>query len=124
MKAAEDEDLVNIIRLIRSENVGTKIFWHLISLYQNAKNALEHIEELALHGEKLKPIKIFSKAQAEDEIALCQLKNIKIVSYLDSNFPYLLKNIDDCPPLLFALGNLSLLNGKTVAVVGSAQCFS
>lgn len=113
------KELVDIIRLIRSENVGLKTFWSLISLYQNATNALNHIAELSLKGGRSKPINIFSKTKAEDEIALCQTMGVKILSYLDSDYPNLLKNIDDNPPLLFCLGNTALLNGETVAIVGS-----
>ena len=119
MEHANKVDLVSIIRLIRSENVGTKTFWQLISLYKNAKNALEHIAELSIHGGRDKPINIFSKSAAEAEIEKCQKKGVKILSYLDSDFPSLLKNIDDCPPLLFCLGNVKLLNDKTLAIVGS-----
>ena len=119
MKPTKDAELVSIIRLIRSENIGTKTFWHLMSIYQTAEEALKHTEELSIRGGRNKPIKIFSKNQAEEEIDNCVAKGIKILSYLDSNFPKLLKNIDDCPPLLFCLGNTSLLNRNKVAVVGS-----
>ncbi len=112
-------DIVSIIRLIRSENVGTKTFWHLISLYKDAKTALDYIADLSLRGGRDKPIKIFSKSQAEDELAACQSRGVKVISYLDSYFPKLLQNIDDCPPLLFCLGNVKLLNHNNVAVVGS-----
>ena len=112
-------DLVSIIRLIRSENVGIKTFWHLISLYDNAENALRHIAELSVRGGRDKPIKIFPKLQAEKEIELAISKNVKILSFLDPDFPILLKNTEDCPPLLFCLGDTKLLNGNTVAVIGS-----
>ena len=119
MERSKQNELVDIIRLIRSENIGAKTFWHLISIYQNAKNALEQVADLSLRGGRDKPIKIFPKSQAEDEITACLARNVKIISYLDSDFPKLLQNIDDCPPLLFCLGNTALLNGQTVAMVGS-----
>ncbi len=115
----EKDELVHIIRLIRSENVGVKTFWHLISLHHNAKNALEVVAQLSLRGGREKPIKLFSQAQAEDEIATCHKAKVKILSYLDLDFPNLLKNIDDCPPVIFAKGDTKLLNKPTVAVVGS-----
>ena len=57
MKKMSRKCLLDVIRLINSENVGTKTFWHLISLYQNSSNALEHISELSLRGGKDIPIK-------------------------------------------------------------------
>jgi DNA processing protein len=96
-----------------------KTFWHLITLYKNASNALNYVGDLSLRGGKEKSIKIYPKTQAEEEIAACEKKGVKILSYLDYDFPSLLKTTDDCPPLLFCLGNTSLLNGKTIAIVGS-----
>lgn len=113
------KELVDIIRLIRSENVGLKTFWNLISFYKNATNALDNIADLSLKGGRSKPITVFSKIKAEDEIALCQASGVKIISYLDPHYPKLLKNMDDYPPLLFCLGNTALLNEETVAIVGS-----
>lgn len=112
-------NLVDILRLIRSENIGVKTFWNLLSLYKNATNALEHVSELSVRGGKSKPIKIFPKSAAEDEINLCASKQVKIISFLDEDYPKLLKNVDDAPPLLFCLGNSSLLNLDTFAIVGS-----
>lgn len=119
MTKVSKTELIDIIRLIRSENVGVKTFWHLISLYKNASNALDHVSNLSLRGGREKSIKIYPKAQAEEEITACEKRGVKILSYLDYDFPALLKTTDDCPPLLFCLGNTSLLNEKTIAIVGS-----
>jgi len=113
------EDLASIIRLIRSENIGPKTFWHLISLYKTAQNALKNIAQLSLRGGRSKPITVFSQAEAEAEIEACKLKGAQIISYLNPDFPHLLKNIDDCPPLLFCLGNSKLLNSNCLAIIGS-----
>ncbi len=118
MEAAQ-KNLVDIIRLIRSENVGIKTFWSLLSLYKTPSNALDHIADLSLRGGKAKPIKIFSKSAAEDEISLCAKKQIQLVSFLDDDYPKLLAHTNDPPPLLFCMGNTSLLNLNSVAIVGS-----
>lgn len=117
MDKVKSLEITNIIRLIRSENVGVKTFWNLLSLYKTATNALEHVSELSSRGGK--EIKIVSKAKAEDEIATCESRKVKILSYLDNDFSKLLKNIDDCPPILFCLGDTSLFNKKTFSIVGS-----
>ena len=119
MKKMSRKCLLDVIRLINSENVGTKTFWHLISLYQNSSNALEHISELSLRGGKDIPIKVFSTEQAEKIIDQCESMGIEIISYLDPAFSTLLKNIDDCPALLYCKGNINLLNENTIAIVGS-----
>lgn len=112
-------ELISVFRLIHSENVGPKTFWNLISIYKTATNALENIVHMSLKGGRDKPIKIISKTQAEDQIALCVSQEVKVLSYLDPDYPYLLKNIDDSPPILFCRGNVSLLNEEKIAIVGS-----
>lgn len=111
------DDLVSILRLIRTENVGVKTFWHLISLYGNAEKAIENLKDLSLRGGKV--ITPYSKSKAEEEISVCIKKNIKIVSHLDDYFPKIMQEFDDRPPLLFCLGNAKLLNSENIAIVGS-----
>lgn len=50
------DNVINILRLIRSENVGPKTFYDLIKFFGNAGNALENIESLSIKGGKSKPI--------------------------------------------------------------------
>lgn len=119
MKKMSRKCLLDVIRLINSENVGTKTFWHLISLYQNSSNALDHISELSIRGGRDIPIKVFSTEQAEEIIDKCESMGIEIISYLDPAFSTLLKNVDDCPALLYCRGNINLLNENTISVVGS-----
>lgn len=109
-------DLVNIIRLIRTENVGPKTFWNLLNHFSSLQNALSYIE----HKFAKKPdFKLCSTFDAEREIENCHSKNIKILSFLDAKFPQLLKNIDDCPPIIFAQGNIELLNKTCISIIGS-----
>lgn len=49
-------------------------------------------------------------------------RNIKFVTFEDSKYPYLLKNISNPPMVLYVKGDLSLCNlEKTIAVVGSRK---
>ena len=113
------DELLSVFRLIHSENVGPKTFWSLIYLYKTAANALENVAQMSLKSNTDRPIKVISKTQAEEQISLCLSKNVKILSYLDPDYPCLLKNIDDYPPILFCRGNISLLNKEKIAIVGS-----
>ncbi len=62
------EETLDIIRLIRSENVGVKTFYSLIQIYKTATSALENISELAIRGGRKKPIKLYSKSEVESEL--------------------------------------------------------
>ena len=59
------EETIDILRLIRSENVGPKTFFHLIKLFGSASKALEKIGEFSVKGGRLKPITVFSLSAAK-----------------------------------------------------------
>jgi DNA processing protein len=64
--------------------------------------------------------KIYSKDKAEEEIMTAEIKHVKLITLEDEEYPYNLKQIEDCPPILYALGNIDLLkNDNMLAVVGS-----
>ncbi len=48
--------------------------------------------------------------------------NIKTIKLFDDEYPKKLKNIYDKPTVLFAKGNINLLNEKSVAIVGCRDC--
>lgn len=47
---------------------------------------------------------------------------IKVILKEDPLFPQKLKKIDDCPDMLFIMGNEKILNDKSIAIVGSRKC--
>ncbi len=47
---------------------------------------------------------------------------MKIIKKEDSNFPWRLRVLDDCPDILYVLGNTNILNDFSIAVVGSRIC--
>ncbi|WP_081347469.1 DNA processing protein DprA, partial [Mycobacteroides chelonae] len=65
---AYSNDTVDILRLIRSENVGPKTFFNLMKLFGSASEALENIGEFSVRGGRAKPIKLYSKAAALKEL--------------------------------------------------------
>lgn len=58
-------------------------------------------------------------AQAATELEKLSSHNIKAILPSDQEYPALLKEIPDPPPVLYAQGNYSLLNNLSVGVVGS-----
>lgn len=114
------EETINILRLIRSENVGPRTFMQLINVFGSASEALDNIAEFSLRGGRSKPIKVFSKASAKQELELLEKNGAKIISYKDPLYSELLKEIPDFPPILSYKGNIALLNSKkTISIVGA-----
>lgn len=48
--------------------------------------------------------------------------SIKILEKKDKNFPWFLANMEDAPQTLYCLGDISLLNMPSIAVVGARKC--
>lgn len=48
--------------------------------------------------------------------------NVKILNHTHPDFPSRLKNIENPPEILFALGNTKILNDTSIAIVGSRKC--
>lgn len=111
-------ELLDWLRLGLSENVGPATFRQLISFFGSAKEALAHVEELAKRGGK-RAIKIASEKQAEAQIKRAEKLGAAILTWQDADYPFLLKQIKDAPPVLFALGHKGLLSQNAVAIVGT-----
>lgn len=119
-KISYDIETINILRLIRSENIGPKTFFSLIKLFGDAATAIDNAPDFSLRGGKSKPIKIFSKSDAEKELELLEKDNAKIITYKSPEYSKLLLEIYDPPPILSYKGNIELLNhNKCVAIVGA-----
>lgn len=119
-KISYDIETINILRLIRSENIGPKTFFNLIKLFGDAATAIDNAPDFSLRGGKSKPIKIFTKSDAEKELELLEKDNAKIITYKSPEYSKLLLEIYDPPPILSYKGNIELLNhNKCVAIVGA-----
>ena len=119
-KISYDIETINILRLIRSENIGPKTFFSLIKLFGDEATAIDNAPDFSLRGGKSKPIKIFSKSDAEKELELLEKDNAKIITYKSPEYSKLLLEIYDPPPILSYKGNIELLNhNKCVAIVGA-----
>jgi DNA processing protein len=60
-----------------------------------------------------------SVSDAEREIRQVEKLGAKFVAIGEGLYPRLLTELDDAPPLLIAKGNLNLLEGQAVAIVGA-----
>ena len=115
----DDEQRLNWLRLIRSQNVGPTTFRDLISHYGTAAAALEALPELAERGGAASRIKICPIEDAEREIMQCERIGARFIAIGEPEYPPILRNADQSPPLIVVIGNTQTLMRKTVAIVGS-----
>lgn len=107
----KEEEIIERIRLINTDNVGPIGFYKLIRQYGSAAEALQ-----VLSTQK----KVFSRAKAETELEKARRLNVKIIMRGDEDYPEALNRLNDAPPVLYARGQSKLLNyPATISVVGS-----
>jgi len=114
-----DEQRIDWLRLIRSDNVGPRTFRALINHYGGARDALKALPELARRGGAKGAARIYPRDQAEREIEWAKSLGIAFVALGEPDYPRRLQMIDDAPPLLAACGKLDVLARPAVAIVGA-----
>ena len=114
-----DEERIDWLRLIRSENVGPRTFRTLLDCYGDARSALKALPELTTRGGAKRPARIPLREEAERELAAMQSLDVRLLALGEPEYPRALAMIDDAPPLISVRGNASLLDRPMVAIVGS-----
>lgn len=107
------------LRLIRSENVGPRTFHRLLETYGDAAKALAHLPNLAQKGGRSKPITLCDLKTAERELSMGEGLGAALLTAHDPAYPPHLAAIDDAPPIIWILGDRSLLSKPMVAMVGA-----
>jgi DNA processing protein len=114
-----DEQRIDWLRLIRSQNVGPRTFRALVNHFGGARAALDALPALARRGGGDASPKIYSRAQAEREIEAAQKLGVVFVAIGEADYPQRLQMIDDAPPLVAIRGQRGVLALPLVAIVGS-----
>lgn len=105
------------LRLIRTENVGPATFYQLINRFGSAEAALEALPTVTRRSGR--PVRITSRAEAEDEIAGLSRYGAHLLTRGDPDYPPLLQFIAAAPPVLTIAGGRNLDWRRTVAIVGA-----
>ena len=114
-----EQERIAWLRLALSENVGPVTFQKLISIFGSPQRALENLADWAKQGGAKKAIKIASEKSAEAQYQKTEKIGAKLIFSCDHDYPTLLQQISDAPPILFVLGHTHLLTQKCVAMVGT-----
>jgi DNA processing protein len=108
-----EELKLNILQILRSENIGSQIFLQLINKF---KNNLNDVRDFIKKSQKFK--------LADYELVKQEYHDVRamggdILTYFDAEYPDSLKQISDPPIILSYIGDLSLLKKRRIAIIGS-----
>lgn len=110
---AADKEIIDCLQLINSDNVGPVTFYKLLAKFGSAEEAVKNLP-------RLKKLGLFPRAKAELELARAKEQNIKILLFKDAEFPQALRQLEDCPPLIYAKGNIKCLqHPMSLSIVGA-----
>jgi len=115
----DDEQLVDWLRLIRSENIGPRTFRQLINRYGGARPALEALPELVAKTLRGRVVRLADRDEVLREIAAAHAKGVRFLASIDADYPPLLREIPDAPPILAVRGDAAATQRDAVAIVGS-----
>ena len=116
-----DNQRLDWLRLIRSENVGPRTFRSLVNHCGGAGTALTALPDLARRGGASRPLRVCPRDEAEREIAVAQRLGARFVALGEADYPGYFQTVEDAPPLLAVRGNAAVLRGPLIAMVGSCN---
>ena len=108
-------------------NLSLDIIYKLLERYKEPEKIWyldkKDLERLDINKENInKILDIYYKQNIDNIMFYIKKNNIKVISINDKEYPESLKRIYDPPIVLYANGNLNLLNNKSIAIVGCRLC--
>jgi DNA processing protein len=123
-------ELLHILALTRVEGIGDIVAKKLINHCGSAENVFHakpnYLKSIDGIGDnlikKLKDKTVFEKA--EKELRFIENEKIKVLFYLNENYPERLKHCVDGPIMLFASGTVNVDTRKVISIVGTREITS
>jgi len=113
-----EKEIIDWLQLSRSVNVGPITFFKILEHFGSVENALMNFEEFLNLSKNSQKIKLCERSIAIKEFEETEKFGAKILTFNDSRYPQLLREIPDCPPLITVKGDIDLLPQEKIAVVG------
>jgi DNA processing protein len=111
------------ISLSQVQGVGAQIFCQLLKKFGNPASiyaaSTQQLKEVVSDNIASQISLGTDEAALSDSLRWLSQANNYLITLADSTYPQALLQISDPPPLLYAKGNLALLNQPSIAIVGS-----
>lgn len=118
-----EEERFSWLRLLRSRRVGVATFHRLLAEHGTAQNALEALPEVA-KAAGVKGYEICPKGVIHAELKAAKAAKARLLCLGSQDYPKALMDLGDAPPMLWAIGDVSLLNRPMIAMVGARNSSS
>jgi DNA processing protein len=103
--------------------IGSRYFLRLLDRFGLAERALrapaDQLSQLGLPQRTIDQLKGIQRDAIAPSLEWLRKPEHRMITLADSEYPSLLRQIDDPPPVLYAIGRLELLHQPQIAVVGS-----
>ncbi|WP_085904446.1 DNA-processing protein DprA [Kiloniella majae] len=116
------EEKLDWLQLIRSRSVGPITFYKLLERFGSAHEALKALTAKAIKNNQKDPV--IKRSNIDHELVRIEKFGAELIAYGEENYPPLLAQIPDAPPLIQVLGNTQFLKKRTVAIVGARNASS
>ncbi len=117
------ETLRHWLALIRAPQVGPATFYSLLNQFIEPeavfKASRTSLEKLGLGADTVAYLSKPDWEQVDTDLSWLNQPGAQILLLNDGSYPALLKTIPDPPPLLFVVGDVTILQQKQLAMVGS-----
>lgn len=118
-----EDDRLSWLRLIRSRRVGPATFYRLLEEHGSARAALIALPEVA-RASGVNGYEPCPEGVALAEMKAARLAGARMICRGVNDYPEMLAQITDAPPILWARGDLAQLARPMVALVGARNASS
>jgi DNA processing protein len=118
-----EDDQFARLRLLRSRRVGIATYKRLLIEHGTAQNALAALPQVA-RAAGVSNYRICPEGVVITEMKAARAAGAQLVALGDPKYPTALAEINDAPPFLWAMGDISLLRRPMVSLVGARNASS
>ncbi len=112
-----DQERLDWLRLIRSDNVGPATFYHLMRHFGSAAAAIDGLPGLARRGGR--DLRLCKPEEAAAEQERTHDAGARLVAAIEPGYPAPLAAVEDAPPVIAVLGHSGMFDRPVVGIVGA-----
>ncbi|WP_109463813.1 DNA-processing protein DprA [Albibacillus kandeliae] len=118
-----EDDRVSWLRLLRSRRVGRSTFYRLMAEHGSAQNALAALPKVA-RAAGLEDYEVCPPGAIDAELKAAKAAKARLLCLGGADYPPALADVEDPPPLLWAIGDPALLGRPAIGLVGARNASS